>query len=71
MEELVLNSSCLSYAGYDRERLLLEVTFKSDGTTHRYMNVPEETWAGLQTATSVGNYFNTQVRNRFQEISSV
>ncbi len=68
MEELVVNSSCLSFASYDRARAILEVTFKSDGATHRYAGVSPTTWGGLQTADSVGNYFNIHIRNSHQEI---
>lgn len=68
MEELVLDSSCLSSASYDPIEKVLQVTFKSDDTTHKYADVPSETWAGLQTADSVGNYFNTYIRNFYQEI---
>ncbi len=68
LEELVIESSCLSSAGYDPEQMLLQVVFKTDGSIHLYSDVPPEVWAGLQASDSKGYYFNSRIKNVYPEI---
>lgn len=50
-----LRSNMLYAAGYDAERRVLDVVFKSGGV-YRYYDVPPQIYAGLLKAPSVGRY---------------
>jgi hypothetical protein len=56
--------------GYDAESSTLGVRFKSGGA-YEYYGVPEHVYHGLLTASSVGRYFDANVKKagyRFSQI---
>jgi KTSC domain len=64
VERVELPSRSIKAAGYDPERSLLEVEFRS-GVMYRYGGVPEKVYQEFLTAESHGRYFNQNIRNRY------
>jgi len=58
-----LESSAIAAAGYNPERRLLFITFRSGGT-YTFYRVPPETYHGLISATSPGRYYHARIRGR-------
>ena len=62
-----VSSSCIAEVGYDSTDQILAVRFHSH-QEYRYVGVPEQTYQSLLTATSVGHYFNAEVRNAYPHV---
>ncbi len=58
------DSSVIRTADYDPDARTLDVTFKS-GRRYTYFSVPDWEFAGLVTAVSAGEYFNTRIRDQY------
>ncbi len=58
-----LNSTAIRYAEWDKNTLILSITFTS-GNTYPYYAVPEWKYLGLLTAASAGQYFNDNIRDQ-------
>lgn len=61
-------SSQISFIGYDYATKELYITFKNNGSTYKYLNVPEEVFKTLQNSTSIGKEFNIIIKNVYQFI---
>ena len=59
-----LESSNLRDCTYDTTTMELRVTFNS-GRTYSYEGVPTDTWQGLITASSAGQYFSAMIKNQY------
>lgn len=59
-----VNSSQISYIGYDEETNILYVTF-SNNSTWAYYSVSKEVFNELKNATSVGKYFSTNIKDKY------
>lgn len=57
-----LASSNLSACSYDEATKVLQIRFKS-GRTYSYRDVPPDVAAGLETASSPGQYFNGAIKD--------
>jgi hypothetical protein len=57
-------SSSISSVGYDAERKTLEVEF-TGGRVYRYYDIPAAVHSELLEASSIGGYFNTNIRPYF------
>jgi hypothetical protein len=64
MQRVLLSSSAIVSAGYDRESQQLEVEFQS-GRIYRYREVPPGVFDFLLRAPSKGGYFNRMVEGRY------
>lgn len=62
MNRQSVESSNLSSVGW--ENGILEVEFKN-GSVYKYFDVPQEEYVALMNATSLGKYFNTNIRNNY------
>lgn len=60
-----VESSNLAYIGYDEERQDLQIQFRS-GAWYAYSNVPDEIYEGLMNADSKGQYFNENIKGKFE-----
>jgi len=60
-----VTSSNVAEIGYDPESLDLVVVFKS-GRRYLYKGVPPTEFENLRAAGSTGNYFNKNIRDRYQ-----
>jgi hypothetical protein len=58
------SSSNLADATYDPDEQTLTITFQS-GDVYQYQNVPTETYRGLTHASSAGQYFHRQIKDRY------
>lgn len=59
-----VSSSQISYIGYEDDDMSLIVVF-TNGSTYRYDNVPREVFDDLKSASSVGKYFNANIKNSY------
>ena len=59
-----VTSSNLAAIGYDASAKVLHVEFKN-GTVYEYTGVPEDTYAALLGAESLGSYFHGHIRSEF------
>ncbi|MFB7667450.1 KTSC domain-containing protein [Kitasatospora sp. NPDC056138] len=57
-------SSCLRSVGHDAEADVLEIEFVS-GAVYRYTAVPRRVHRELLEASSLGGYFNREIRGRY------
>lgn len=64
IETLSKPSSNIGECTYDSETQELVVNFKS-GSSYSYRSVPQSVWMGLQNASSLGEYFARQIKNRY------
>lgn len=58
-------SSLVQRAIYDPAKQTLAVTF-STGRTYLYFDVPPDVYTELQTADSMGQYFNWRIRDQYE-----
>jgi hypothetical protein len=64
MDWMLLESGTLRAARYQEPELVLDLEF-CDGSIHRYLLVPEQTFQELLGAESKGRYFNLHIRTVF------
>lgn len=65
MERHVVSSSSLASVGYDPNSETLEVEFATSGKVYEYYNVPQFEFDRMLEATSIGQYFNANIRNSY------
>ena len=64
MEREPVSSSSLASVGYDRGSETLEVEFLNGGI-YEYYNVPEFMHERLMQASSIGGFFNAEIKNGY------
>jgi hypothetical protein len=64
MRVVSVESSTLAAVGYDQDRKLLEIEFRSRAVYH-YFDVPGGVHQALLSAPSKGSCFNRTIRGRF------
>jgi hypothetical protein len=64
MRSIRLDSSVLAKVDFAEETNVLEVEFRS-GRIYRYYMVPAAVVDALLTATSAGQFFNAEVKDRY------
>ncbi len=64
MNRTPVSSSNIASIGFDEATSVLEVEFLA-GSIYQYFDVPLAYYEGLLTASSVGGYFNTNIKNSF------
>ncbi len=62
MKRKPVKSSLLSSVGYDAEKQILEVEFKSKGRVYRYKDVPPQKVADMMLDKSIGAFFLTRIK---------
>jgi lysyl-tRNA synthetase class 2 len=60
-----VQSTALEQVSYDEDAHVLRATFRRSGRVYAYKDVPQELYDGLIFADSLGAYFNTHIRDRF------
>lgn len=65
MERQSVSSSNLASVGYDPASETLEVEFVSTGKVYEYYNVPQFMYDRLLEASSIGQFFNVEIRNAY------
>ncbi|MCW3084260.1 MAG: hypothetical protein JWP12_1626 [Bacteroidetes bacterium] len=60
-------SSNLASVGYDASSKILEIEFKSSGV-YQYLDVPKYEYEGLMSASSHGEYFAANIKNKYEFI---
>jgi hypothetical protein len=64
MERDTVNSSSLTSVGYDVATETLEVEFHG-GRIYQYYNVPQFTYETLMQQSSIGSFFNANIKDNF------
>ena len=64
MERTPVRSRDIAVVGYDGEKQLLEVAFRTGGVYH-YKQVSESLYRDLLAAPSIGKYFEEHVKRQF------
>jgi len=64
MERIPVSSSNIASIGYETDSQTLEVEF-NNGTIYQYYDVPEHIYDELLSSSSVGSYFNQQVKSNY------
>jgi hypothetical protein len=60
-----VESAMASSIGYDPDRNMLQVEFNS-GAVYQYEGVDQQTWQQLESAESVGKFYNQAIRGTYQ-----
>ena len=60
-----VNSSNIASAGHDPESNIMVIQFRN-GATYQYLNIPEQTYQDMLNAPSIGQYFNSHIRGKFE-----
>jgi hypothetical protein len=64
MDRISVSSSSIMEVGYDQESQTLEIEFLK-GSVYQYFNVPLNVFDELINASSKGQYFNGNIKDRF------
>lgn len=67
MRRAPVTSSSIASVGYDAQATLLEIGFHN-GTVYRYHLVPQRVHRELMAATSLGRFFNAEIRPRYRGV---
>lgn len=65
MDRQPVSSSSLASVGYDPDSETLEVEFVVSGKVYEYYNVPQFMYDRMLEASSIGQFFNAEVRNAY------
>jgi hypothetical protein len=61
------DSDAISKIGYIETDQLLQIEFKGNGKTSYFANVPVHIYQEIINAKSVGEYFNTHIKDTYEE----
>lgn len=59
------DSTCFSEIGYDSGTGDLLVTFRESGVSYIYGEIPSEVWEDLKSASSMGSYYNKEIKGSY------
>ena len=59
------DSTCFSRVGYDSRNNVLIVVFRDSGAEYHYYDVPEDVWESFYDSTSLGRYFNANIKGNY------
>ncbi len=62
---LPVESSMANAVGYDSDEEVLQVEF-NNGATYQYQNVDDQIWDGLYKTESIGKFFNSEIKGKYQ-----
>lgn len=57
-------SEAIKSFDYDENKHILKIVF-GNGSVYKYLDVPESIYRELKESSSVGQYFNSQIKNKF------
>lgn len=62
-----VSSSNIAAVGYDGDSQTLTIEFRSGGT-YEFYDVPETVHHGLVNSSSLGSYFQSEIRGRYRYV---
>jgi hypothetical protein len=65
MKREPISSSTIAELGYDETSQVLEIMF-NNGRLYQYFEIPRAVFEEFRNSGSVGQYFNSQVRDRYR-----
>ena len=63
-----VTSSVFKSVGYYMEEKILEVEFRESGEVWHYLNFPNMAYKKFVNAGSLGNFFTTRIKNKYEEV---
>ena len=60
-----VNSSNISYIGYVEEDKELFITFRSNNSTYKYVDVSKDVYENLKASSSIGSYFRNHIQSKY------
>ena len=60
------NSSAIRHARYDTTANRMWITFTSSFKEYEFCGVPQDVYDGLLSASSVGQYYDNYIRDKYQ-----
>ena len=67
MERKKVKSTNLASIGYDPSNKILEVEFRGSGSIYQYHGVPQDIYDKLENASSIGKFFNKEIKDKFRD----
>jgi hypothetical protein len=67
MKRRHVESSALQSVGYDPEKKILELEFRSNGGVWQYYRLPLTVYDKFIHAESLGSYFVTKIKGKYRE----
>lgn len=64
MQRQQVKSSNIASIGYDQSLFILEIEFLN-GEIYQYINVPDNIFQGIMSASSHGTYLNQYIKDRY------
>ena len=64
MKMIAVNSSAISYIGYDKNSMKMKITFRQT-KTYDYCNVSQTIFDSFLNASSKGRYYDLNIKNRY------
>lgn len=64
IDMLPVCSSMAARIGYNQNSEILQIEFES-GSVYQYSEVAVETWAQLQSADSIGSFYNSEIKGQY------
>lgn len=64
MDRIPVSSSSISSVGYDSSSSVLEVEF-ANGSVYQYFGVPQNVFDDFMNASSKGQFFNFNIKDRY------
>ena len=61
----LVNSSAILRIEYEPRTLVLSIWFRESGGPYDYYDVAQQVYAALMAASSKGQYFNEEIRDRY------
>jgi len=62
-KHLTPDSSQISSIGYDENKKIFEVVYKSNGSVYHYSEVKPELWQQAKEAVSIGKFVGAHIKN--------
>lgn len=66
MKREIVESSVIKSVGYNEDKQLLEVQFLETGKIYQYNHVPLEEYFDFMDAKSLGEYYNREIRTKYE-----
>lgn len=68
MEKMAVNSSMISSISYNAKKSILEIEFKESRSIWQYYDFPKKLWNEFKNCDSFGRYFNSYIKDEFNEV---
>jgi hypothetical protein len=71
MKRKPVDSDMASSVGYDSKIHTLEIEFRPSGQVWQYLKIPKKIYQEMMSSGSIGQYFNQNIRGKYEEVQVV